>query len=101
MDDRDHHGDSTAVGPSVAPTLEIVRGNEQGKTTRLKLKTRIGRERDNDLVLTDPRVSRYHTLIELEAGQWVIRDLGSANGTFVNTSRSASRTRCHRTTGSP
>ncbi len=85
MDDRDHHGDSTAVGPSVAPTLEIVRGNEQGKTTRLKLKTRIGRERENDLVLTDPRVSRYHTLIELEAGQWVIRDLGSANGTFVNT----------------
>jgi TolB protein len=65
--------------------LEIVRGNEQGKTTRLKLKTRIGRERDNDLVLTDPRVSRYHTLIELEAGQWVIRDLESANGTFLNT----------------
>jgi hypothetical protein len=84
MDDRDHHGDSTAVGPSVAPTLEIVRGNEQGKTTRLQLRTRIGRERDNDLVLTDPRVSRYHTLIELEAGQWVIRDLGSANGTLVN-----------------
>jgi Tol biopolymer transport system component len=84
MDDRNHHGHSTVVGPSVAPTLKIVRGNERGRTTRLKLKTRIGRERDNDLVLTDPRVSRYHTLIELVAGQWVIQDLGSANGTFVN-----------------
>ncbi|MFW9804566.1 MAG: FHA domain-containing protein [Candidatus Thorarchaeota archaeon] len=87
MDDRNHHGDSTMVGPSVAPTLEIVRGNEQGNTVRLKLKTRLGRERDNELVLTDPRVSRYHTLIELVGGQWIIRDLESANGTFVNGQR--------------
>ncbi len=84
MDDSNRHGSSTMVGPSVAPTLEIVRGNEQGKTTRLKLKTRIGRERDNDLVLTDPRVSRYHALIELVGGKWSIRDMGSANGTLVN-----------------
>jgi pSer/pThr/pTyr-binding forkhead associated (FHA) protein len=84
MDDQNQHGHSTMVGPSVAPTLEIVRGNERGETIRLKLKTRIGRERDNELVLTDPRVSRYHTLIELVAGQWIIRDLESANGTFVN-----------------
>jgi Tol biopolymer transport system component len=84
MDDSNRHGSSTMVGPSVAPTLEIVRGNEQGKTTRLKLKTRIGRERDNDLVLTDPRVSRYHALIELAGGKWSIQDMGSANGTLVN-----------------
>jgi hypothetical protein len=84
MDDQTSHGDSTMVGPSIAPTLEIVRGNEQGKTARLKLKTHIGRERDNDLALTDPRVSRYHAMIELVGGQWTIRDMGSANGTFVN-----------------
>jgi pSer/pThr/pTyr-binding forkhead associated (FHA) protein len=84
MDERNRHGHSTMVGPSVAPTLEIVRGNDLGKITRLKLTTRIGRERDNDLILTDPRVSRYHALIELVEGRWVIRDLGSANDTFVN-----------------
>lgn len=84
MDDRNQHGHSTMVGPSAAPTLEIISGNERGKTTRLKLKTRIGRERDNDLVLTDPRISRYHAMIELAEGQWTIRDLGSANGTSVN-----------------
>jgi pSer/pThr/pTyr-binding forkhead associated (FHA) protein len=84
MDERDRHGHSTMVGPSVAPTLEIVRGNDLGKITRLKLTTRIGRERDNDLILTDPRVSRYHALIELVEGRWLIRDLGSANNTFVN-----------------
>lgn len=64
--------------------MEVVRGNEQGRIIRLKLKTRIGRERDNELVLTDPRVSRYHAVIELDNAQWVIRDQGSANGTFVN-----------------
>lgn len=84
MDDGNLHAHSTMVGPSIAPTLEIVRGNEQGKTIRLKLTTRIGRERDNDVVLTDPRVSRYHTLIELVEGRWAIKDLESANGTFVN-----------------
>jgi hypothetical protein len=84
MDESDRHAQPTMVGPSIAPTLEIVRGNEQGKTTRLKLTTRIGRERDNDLVLTDPKVSRYHARIELVEGQWTILDLGSANGTSVN-----------------
>jgi hypothetical protein len=84
MDDSNRHGHSTMVGPSVAPTLEIVRGNEQGKTVRLKLTTRIGRERDNDLTLTDPRVSRYHALIELVEDRWAVRDLGSVNGTYVN-----------------
>ena len=84
MDEQNQHGRSTMVGPSVAPTLEIIRGNEQGKTTRLKLKTRIGRERDNDVVLTDPRVSRYHAQIELVEGRWTVRDMGSANGTLLN-----------------
>lgn len=84
MDDRNQHGHSTMVGPSVAPTLEIVGGNEQGKKTRLKLTTQIGRESDNDLILTDARVSRYHAVVELIKGRWVIRDLGSANGTTVN-----------------
>jgi pSer/pThr/pTyr-binding forkhead associated (FHA) protein len=84
MDESNRHARSTMVGPSMAPTLEVMRGNEQGKITRLKLTTRIGRERDNDLVLTDPRVSRYHAQIELVEGQWTVLDLGSVNGTFVN-----------------
>jgi len=79
--------DSTVVGAPVTPLLEIVQGNEQGRIVRLKLRTRIGRERDNELVLTDPRVSRYHAVIELDKDRWVIRDQHSANGTFVNGKR--------------
>lgn len=44
----------------------------------------IGRGIDNTIVLADPLVSRHHAEIVLQGGKWAIRDLGSANGTFVN-----------------
>jgi Tol biopolymer transport system component len=87
LNEHSERGDSTVVGPPVAPILEVVQGNEQGRIVRLKLRTRVGRERDNELVLTDPRVSRYHAIIELDDNRWVVRDQNSANGTFVNAKR--------------
>lgn len=45
---------------------------------------RIGRERGNDIVLRDARVSRTHAEVSFERGFFVVRDLGSSNGTFVN-----------------
>lgn len=45
----------------------------------------IGREKDNDIRLSGEGVSRYHAKIELnDKGEWIIRDLGSSNGTKVN-----------------
>lgn len=47
--------------------------------------TRIGRERDNDIAIPhDPQVSRYHAEIRREGGVYVLYDLNSTNGTFVN-----------------
>jgi hypothetical protein len=49
-------------------------------------RVRIGRSRDNDLVLSDggaPESSGHHA----EAGGWWLTDLDSTNGTFVNGSR--------------
>jgi pSer/pThr/pTyr-binding forkhead associated (FHA) protein len=48
------------------------------------LGTSIGRSRDNDLHIGDERASRHHARVELQQGQFVITDLGSANGTLVN-----------------
>jgi pSer/pThr/pTyr-binding forkhead associated (FHA) protein len=44
----------------------------------------IGRSRESDLHLADERVSRRHALIEPRSGGFVLTDLGSTNGTFVN-----------------
>jgi hypothetical protein len=44
----------------------------------------IGRAMDNNLVLQDSRVSRYHGRLAARAGALVYRDLGSTNGSRVN-----------------
>jgi len=45
----------------------------------------IGRHPDNTLVLEDDRASRFHCVIEpQEDGRWLLRDLGSRNGTWLN-----------------
>jgi pSer/pThr/pTyr-binding forkhead associated (FHA) protein len=50
-------------------------------------RTNIGRSRDNDIRLSDDRASRRHARIDAQQGTFVISDLGSANGTFVNGQR--------------
>ncbi len=42
---------------------------------------------DNNIVLADRRVSRYHAEILAEDHSYVLRDLGSSNGTFLNSAR--------------
>jgi pSer/pThr/pTyr-binding forkhead associated (FHA) protein len=44
----------------------------------------IGREEGTDVALQDPEASRRHALVSWQGGQFVIEDLGSTNGTFVN-----------------
>ena len=44
----------------------------------------IGRDASNDVVLNVPQVSRYHAQVERVGKRFRVRDLRSANGTFVN-----------------
>jgi signal transduction histidine kinase/pSer/pThr/pTyr-binding forkhead associated (FHA) protein len=44
----------------------------------------IGRDPDTDIALNDMKISRQHALLEQIRGIWAIRDMGSANGTYVN-----------------
>ncbi|MEO1236441.1 MAG: FHA domain-containing protein [Planctomycetota bacterium] len=46
----------------------------------------IGR-RSGDVTLTDSRVSRRHAEVSVQNGVWVVRDLDSSNGTWVNGDR--------------
>ncbi|MCM2314384.1 MAG: FHA domain-containing protein [Thermoanaerobaculia bacterium] len=59
-------------------------GEEKSYTLHPQLTLRVGRDPGNDVVLRDPKVSRRHAEIVFERGFFVLHDLQSANGTYVN-----------------
>jgi ABC-type multidrug transport system ATPase subunit/pSer/pThr/pTyr-binding forkhead associated (FHA) protein len=71
---------STALAAGSALTHARVTGERQVTSARL----RVGRSPDNDVVLDDLLVSRYHAELHQIEGQWQIVDLSSANGTYVH-----------------
>jgi DNA-binding NtrC family response regulator len=65
--------------------LIVVKGPRPGAAYDLKSgDTRIGKDGDNDIVIDDPTVSRNHFTIARDGERYVVRDLGSTNGTFVD-----------------
>jgi len=44
----------------------------------------IGRHASNDICIPEQHVSRQHAVINYRSGMFVLTDLGSANGTFLN-----------------
>jgi pSer/pThr/pTyr-binding forkhead associated (FHA) protein len=47
----------------------------------------VGRKPDNTVVIDNPAISGHHCRISLQGGVYVIEDLDSTNGTFVNEKR--------------
>jgi pSer/pThr/pTyr-binding forkhead associated (FHA) protein len=47
----------------------------------------IGREAGNGIIINDAEVSRKHTQFVFQGGKYIVTDLGSTNGTFVNGQR--------------
>lgn len=66
-------------------TLAILNGDLEGTSVRLEKSTiSLGRRTDNDIIIpTDPRISRFHAQLNQRGVDWLLEDLGSANGTFV------------------
>ncbi|HKG54950.1 MAG TPA: FHA domain-containing protein [Anaerolineales bacterium] len=49
----------------------------------------IGRDSVNEVVINDAEISRRHARLTFQGGKYVLEDLGSTNGTFVNGQRLA------------
>ncbi len=62
---------------------------EEGETRRhvFEQQAVVGRDADCDVSLESRSVSRRHALLEKTVDGWMLRDLGSANGTFVSGGR--------------
>jgi pSer/pThr/pTyr-binding forkhead associated (FHA) protein len=69
---------------SATPRLHIIGTSATERTVELTGTTTIGRTSDNGVVLDDTTVSRCHVMLLLEAGEVLLIDLESTNGTSVN-----------------
>ena len=49
----------------------------------------VGRDSTNEIVINDAEISRRHARLTFQGGKYVLEDLGSTNGTFVNGQRLA------------
>src|SRR4051794_11015243 len=87
-------------------SLTIVEGPNAGAAVRAKAsEVSIGTAPGNDLVITDPTVSRHHFSLAATSEGFLLKDLGSSNGTWVGNVRlqqgyveSGARIRVGRTT---
>ena len=65
------------------PALEVWSGRGKDRVVTLsEASLTIGSDADSaDLALADPAVSRVHAILEQVGTTWLVRDLGSRNGT--------------------
>lgn len=66
--------------------MGMLRPRDDGRSTPIHLRheTRVGRSEDNHLVLARSDVSGTHAVIRWTGSTWLLRDLRSRNGTFLN-----------------
>jgi len=95
MNKRPTSSDKTQVGSPAKPSdriperyqasLVIVKGRSSGmEYTLTTTYSVIGRDKDADVMLKDPLVSRQHAVVIYHDGSYVVKDLDSTNGTHMN-----------------
>ena len=65
-------------------TLLIIQGPDKGRRFELPDSTTLVGRDSRQLPLTDNTVSRRHCELVPDNGEWLVRDAGSSNGTYVN-----------------
>lgn len=77
----------SATSPSIRPGaayIKVIRGAADSPKYPLGKETTIGRAHTNHIVLKEARISRQHAIIRQAGKEFVIEDLQSSNGIFVN-----------------
>jgi len=71
------------------PYLVVENGNRRGLKVEIPPNGKVvfGRDARNEIAVTDHLCSRRHFEVVSRNGQYVLEDLGSSNGTYVNDER--------------
>ncbi|HEY5927037.1 MAG TPA: sigma 54-interacting transcriptional regulator [Kofleriaceae bacterium] len=68
--------------------LIVIDGPDRGRACRLgETEVSVGTDKAADLTLSDDRVSARHVAVRVDGSRFVVRDLGSTNGTWFEGSR--------------
>ena len=98
------HGDTLTLGSAYGPEVKIVlqaghatptksipvvhvrveKGEAHKKWERFERDFTLGRSKDCDLQFTEPQVSMHHARVIWDGERWLVEDLESRNGTFLN-----------------
>ncbi|MFQ5613843.1 MAG: FHA domain-containing protein [Anaerolineae bacterium] len=76
--------DRTVMDHTPTATLVAQKGPSAGQRFPLHGEVNLGRDRSNVMVFLDKKVSRHHAKLIPIDETYIITDLGSSNGTFVN-----------------
>ncbi|MDO8644135.1 MAG: FHA domain-containing protein [bacterium] len=71
----------------IVPFLVQIEEGQEVQRFSLQGNLSLGRSPTNDIVISEPRVSRKHALIEKRKDEFVLIDLDSSNGTFIKSKK--------------
>lgn len=65
-------------------SIKIIQGPDKGREFELQDGDNVAGRQEGDVELTDGTVSRRHVMFSPQGEEWILTDLGSANGTYLN-----------------
>ncbi|MFW6133594.1 MAG: ATP-binding protein, partial [Planctomycetota bacterium] len=77
-------------------SIQVIQGPDRGRTYTLREGENIIGRRGRSVALSDGTVSRRHAQLVPADGKWMLTDLGSANGTYLNGVRLRRETQVNR-----
>ncbi len=84
---------NTLLEPPPGAYLVLLVNDRPSHAFPLRSEVRLGRDKDNAIVVADQKVSRHHATLSPIDNTFIITDQGSANGTYLNGVQIAQPTR--------
>src|SRR3972149_7674718 len=73
--------------PPPAVRVKVIQGKASQDEMRFTDAFKIGRDKSCQLQLKDTSMSRFHAEVSFDGEKWIVSDLESSNGTFLDGSR--------------